>query len=98
MICGFGFSLFASPNSHAVMSAVKKEDFGMAASILSTMRSFGHTGCMLLITGISGIYLRNIPLQEADPLLLLKMMRLVFCVFLIFCILGFFMAKKRKMW
>lgn len=98
MICGFGFSLFASPNSHAVMSAVNKEDFGMAASILSTMRSFGHTGCMLLITGISGIYLRNIPLQEADPLLLLKMMRLVFCVFLIFCILGFYMAKKRKMW
>ena len=68
----------------------------MAASILSTMRSFGHTGCMLLITGISGIYLRNIPLQEADPLLLLKMMRLVFCVFLIFCILGFFMAKNEK--
>ena len=70
----------------------------MASSILSTMRSFGHTGCMLLITLLTGLYLSNQTLTEADPLLLLKMMRMVFVIFLLFCILGFFMAKKRKMW
>ena len=53
---------------------------------------------MLLITLLTGLYLSNQTLTEADPLLLLKMMRMVFVIFLLFCILGFFMAKKRKMW
>lgn len=96
-VCGIGFAFFSTPNTHAVMAAVKKEDYGMASSVLATMRSLGHTGCMLLITGIAGIYLQNSTLAEADPQLFVKTVRLVFLLFLLFCILGFFMAKKRKM-
>lgn len=96
-VCGIGIAFFSTPNTHAVMAAVQKEDQGMAASVLSTMRSLGHTGCMLLITAVVGIYLQNSTLTEADPLLFVKTMRLVFLLFLLFCILGFFLEKKREM-
>ena len=96
IVCGVGSAFFATPNTHAVMAAVDEKDYGIASSILSTMRSFGHTGCMLLITLLTGLYLSNRTLTEADPLLLIRMMRMVFVIFLIFCILGIFMAMKRK--
>ena len=96
VVCGIGFAFFAAPNTHAVMAAVDEKDYGMASSILSTMRSFGHTGCMLLITLLTGLYLSNQTLTEANPLLLLKMMRMVFVIFLLFCILGFLWQRNEK--
>ena len=95
-VCGIGFSFFSTPNTNAVMSSVKKEDYGLASSVLSTMRSVGHTGCMALVTAAVGIYLGNTALADADPRLFVKTMHCVFLIFAILCILGIFMAKKRK--
>ena len=96
-VCGIGFSFFSTPNTNAVMSSVKKEDHGLASSVLSTMRSIGNTGCMALVTAAVGIYLGNTPLADADPRLFVKTMQNVFLIFAILCILGIFMAKKRKL-
>ena len=96
-LCGIGFSFFSTPNTKAVMSAVKETDYGTASSVLATMRSMGNTGCMALITAAFGIYLGNTAFADTDPQLFLKAMRTVFLADVIFCILGIFMAKGRKM-
>ena len=50
VVTGLGFAMFSSPNTNAVMSCVEKEDYGVASSILATMRSIGHTFSMVIVT------------------------------------------------
>lgn len=42
-LLGFGFALFSSPNTNAVMSSVGKSIYGVAAGTLATMRMTGQT-------------------------------------------------------
>ena len=41
ILLGFGFSLFSSPNTNAVMGSIDKRFYGVASGVLSTMRSMG---------------------------------------------------------
>jgi EmrB/QacA subfamily drug resistance transporter len=42
LFLGFGFALFSSPNTNAVMSSVDKRHFGIASGTLGTMRVVGQ--------------------------------------------------------
>ncbi|MGN0736055.1 MAG: MFS transporter [Anaerovoracaceae bacterium] len=95
-LSGLGFALFSTPNTNAVMSCVKKEDYGTASSILSTMRSLGHTASMSAVTAISGIYMGSDSMGEAPQEMLMKTLHVSFAIFTFLCILGIFMAAKRK--
>lgn len=95
-VTGVGFALFASPNTNAIMALVKKEDYSVASSLLATMRSIGHTASMAIVTVVVGIYLQKGSLAEAAPNVLMQTMHTAFFVFTILCILGIFMAMKRK--
>lgn len=93
---GFGFALFSSPNTNAVMSCVKKEDYSMANSILSTMRTMGQTISMSIVTIIVGIMMGTGALNEAAPETLLRTMHISFIIFVALCVAGTFMSLKRK--
>ena len=41
-VLGFGFALFSSPNTNAIMSAVEKKYYGIASGTLGTMRLCGR--------------------------------------------------------
>lgn len=47
---GIGFSLFASPNTNAIMSSVSKENLGVASSAVSTTRVLGQMFSMAVVT------------------------------------------------
>lgn len=95
-LSGFGFSLFSSPNTNAVMGSVSKEDYGTASAVLAAMRSGGHSVSMAIITLIMGIFMDGSSLYDAEPNVIIKVMQTGFIVFTIFCILGIFMARYRK--
>jgi len=42
LVLGFGFALFSSPNTNAVMGAVEKRFYGVASAMLGTMRLSGQ--------------------------------------------------------
>lgn len=42
MVLGFGFALFSSPNTNAVMSSVERRFYGVASATLGTMRLAGQ--------------------------------------------------------
>jgi len=90
IISGLGFGVFSSPNTNAVMSCVDKQDYGVATSVLATMRSLGHTSSMAIVTIIVGIYMGNTALSEASPEMLLDTMHTAFSVFAFICFVGIF--------
>lgn len=96
VVTGFGFSLFSSPNANAVMSCVKETDYGVASSILATMRSIGNTLSMVIVTAIVNGYMGSIPLADAPVGVLIKVMRISFSVFTGICAAGVFISLKHK--
>lgn len=96
MISGFGFALFSSPNTNAILSCVDKSEYSVANSILSTMRTYGHTSSMAVVTIVVGMNLGTTPLNEAEPQILIETMHRCFIVFIILCVIGVFMSMKRR--
>jgi len=56
-VCGAGFGLFQSPNSHAILSSAPRSRSGAAGGMLSTSRLVGQT------LGAAGVAI----LFRADP-------------------------------
>ena len=96
VVTGTGFSLFSSPNTNAVMSCVDKTEYGVASSILATMRSIGHTLSMVIVTIIVTRFMGDAPLASADPQVLVKVINTSFIVFTVICAGGVFISLKRK--
>jgi len=42
LVLGFGFGLFSSPNTSAIMGAVERRHYGVASALVGTMRVFGQ--------------------------------------------------------
>ena len=95
-VIGVGFGLFSSPNTNAVMSCVGKEDYGVASSILTTMRTLGHTSSMAIITLIMSAHLGTLTLTQATPEQLVTTMHTCFIVFSAICLVGVFISLQRK--
>lgn len=95
-VTGVGFAFFSSPNTNAVMACVEQQDYGVASSILATMRSIGHTSSMVIVTVIVGRYMGNKALTEAEPELLVETMHTAFFIFAGICAVGIFISLKRK--
>lgn len=95
-VTGVGFALFSSPNTNAVMACVEKEDYGVASSILATMRSAGHTLSMVIVTLIVNNYMGAQELEGAEPQLLVKTMHTAFIIYTVICVAGVFISLKRK--
>jgi MFS family permease len=96
MVVGVGFAFFSSPNTNAVMACVEKKDYGVASSILATMRSVGHSTSMAIVTFIVAQQMGNITLAEAKPAQLVATMHIAFILFTCVCALGIFISLKRK--
>ena len=96
LVVGIGFAFFSSPNTNAVMACVEKKDYGVASSILATMRSIGHSSSMAIVTFIFASQMGKVTLGEAEPKLLVETMHLSFIVFTCICAVGVFISLKRK--
>lgn len=51
-VLGFGYGLFSSPNTSAVMGSVPRESLGVASGTLATMRFLGQSLSLALVTFI----------------------------------------------
>ncbi|MGQ9617773.1 MAG: MFS transporter [Candidatus Aminicenantia bacterium] len=95
IILGFGFALFSSPNTNAVMSSVGKKYYGTASGTLATMRLMGQMLSMGIATLIFSIHkLRTQITPEYFPNFLLTL-RNSFIIFSILCFAGIFASLAR---
>ncbi len=88
VLLGFGFGLFSSPNTNAVMSAVQKKYYGVASGIISTMRLLGQMFSMGVVTLIFSVFLGGMQVAPSNFPLFLKSIRLSFIIFAVLCVLG----------
>jgi EmrB/QacA subfamily drug resistance transporter len=94
-ILGFGFALFSSPNSNAIMSSVESRYFGVASSMLATMRLLGQMFSMGIAMLIFATYLGRVEIAPAYYPHLLKSIQVAFLIFGFLCIVGIFASLTR---
>ncbi len=96
VLAGFGFALFSSPNTNAVMSCVEPKDYSVANSILSTMRTVGQSSSMAVVTIVVGITMGRQALTEANPADLISTMHIIFGIFIVLCLIGVVLSMQRR--
>jgi EmrB/QacA subfamily drug resistance transporter len=96
ILIGFGFALFVSPNTNAIMSSAPKTAYGAASATLATMRQVG----MVLSMGVAMLMftLYNIADVQITPEyypLFQQSMKTSFTIFAILCFGGIFASLAR---
>ncbi len=94
-LLGFGFALFSSPNSNAVMSSVENRLYGVASSMLGTMRLLGQMFSMGIAMMVFAIYIGAVEIVPQHYQMLLKSIAVIFTVFGFLCVAGVFASLTR---
>jgi EmrB/QacA subfamily drug resistance transporter len=94
-IIGFGFALFSSPNTNAVMSSVDKKYYGVASSTLSSMRMVGQMFSMGIVIVIFSIFIGKAEITSENQSAFISSIRLAFLLFSVLCFLGIFASIAR---
>ena len=95
LLLGFGFALFSSPNTNAIMSSVEKRFYGVASGTTATMRVIGQMLSMGIATLIFAVYIGPVQINAASHPLFLKSLEAAFAVFAILCFGGIFASLAR---
>jgi len=95
VLLGFGFALFSSPNTNAVMSSVEHRFYGVASATLGTMRLTGQMLSMGIAMLILAIYVGKVQITAAYYARFLTSLRTAIAVFAVLCFLGIFASLSR---
>jgi EmrB/QacA subfamily drug resistance transporter len=95
IILGFGFALFSSPNTNAVMSSVDRKIYGVANATLSTMRQTGMMFSMGIVLICIALFLGEVEITTDTAASFLTSMRVSFGIFAILCFGGIFASLAR---
>ncbi len=95
IILGFGFALFSSPNTNAVMSSVEKKFYGIASAALGTMRLTGQMLSMGIATLILAIYIGKAEIAPQYYPSFLAGEKVAFMIFGSVCFVGIFASLAR---
>jgi EmrB/QacA subfamily drug resistance transporter len=94
-LLGFGFGLFSSPNTNAVMSSVEKRTYGVAAGTLATMRMTGQTISLGIAMIIFALVIGKVQITPEYHPQFLQSVRIAFGVFAVMCVVGVFSSLAR---
>lgn len=95
VILGIGFSLFASPNTNAIMSSVEPEFYGIASGTLGTMRLVGQMLSMGVAMMAFSLFIGHAAITPDNHVAFIHSIRVAFLVFTVMCISGIFTSLVR---
>ena len=95
VVLGFGFALFSSPNTNAVMSSVEKRFYGVASGTLATMRQIGMTFSMGMAMLLFALYIGRVQITPEYYSLFLRSVNVAFVIFAALCFAGTFASLAR---
>lgn len=95
LFLGFGFALFVSPNTNAIMSAVDKKFYGVASGTLATMRVVGQTLSMGVVMFMFAHYMGEAQITPEYHEKFLRSMQAIFLIFACLSFLGIFASMAR---
>ena len=94
-LLGFGFALFSSPNTNAIMSSVESRLYGVASATLGTMRLIGQMFSMGIAMLIFTLYMGEVEILPEYYPLLLRSTKVAFTIFGVLCVGGTFASLIR---
>lgn len=99
VILGFGFALFASPNTNATMSAVEPKFYGVASGLLGTARLVGQTFSMGITAVVFSLYLGNVQITKEYHPHFAEGVKIVFLILALLSVMAVFfsLAGIRRM-
>jgi len=92
---GFGFALFSSPNTNAIMSSVEKRNFGIASASVGTMRLIGQVLSLGIATMFIAVYVGSAEMSSELAPEFMKAFQPGFITFSILCFMGVFASLTR---
>jgi EmrB/QacA subfamily drug resistance transporter len=95
VLMGFGFALFSSPNTNAVMSSAPNTAYGVASATLATMRQVGMTFSMGVAMLMFALYMGRVQITPEHYPLFQQSMKTSFIIFAIVCFGGVFASLAR---
>lgn len=95
ILMGIGFGTFSTPNSTAIMNSVTPREYGMASSVLATMRTTGMLTCMTMITLILSHFMGEEPVTPATADAFISSMKLSLLIFSIMGLFGVVLSLGR---
>ena len=95
-VAGVGIAFFSSPNTNVIMGCVPPAKFGVANSILATMRTTGQSSGMAIITLVVSGSIGNVSLYQVSADQLIGTIHTAFIIFTCLCAAGIFMSLQRK--
>lgn len=94
-LLGFGFALFSSPNTNAVMSSVEPRVYGIASGTLGTMRLLGQMLSMALVLLLFAVIMGEARITPERYPLFLRSAKTAFAIFGVLCAGGVYASLQR---
>lgn len=95
IVLGFGFALFSSPNTNAIMSSVQRQYYGVAGAMVSAMRQIGMMFSMGIMMMILAVILGDVEVAPEHRDAFVQSMTIAFSVFAAMCVGGIFASMAR---
>lgn len=95
ILLGIGFALFSSPNMNAIMGAVEKRYYGLAAGAVATMRLLGQMLSMAMATVVLSLIIGPQAITPDNYELFLRSMHMIFLISAILCLSGVYFSWFR---
>jgi len=95
ILMGFGFALFSSPNTNAVMSSAPNTAYGVASATLATMRQIGMVLSMGITMLMFTLYIGRVQITPEYYPLFQQSMKTAFIIFAVLCFAGIFASLAR---
>lgn len=95
LLMGFGFALFSSPNTNAVMSSAPNTAYGVASATLATMRQVGMVLSMGIAMLMFTLYIGRVQITPEYYSLFQQSVKTAFIIFAILCFGGIFASLAR---
>jgi EmrB/QacA subfamily drug resistance transporter len=95
IVLGFGFALFSSPNTNAIMSSVEKRLYGVASAMVGTMRLTGQMLSMGIVLLMFAVTMGNVRITPEYYPQFVQCMQAAFVIFSLLCAVGVFASLAR---
>lgn len=95
LVLGFGFALFSSPNTNAIMSSVDQKYYGIASGSVSTVRGVGMSLSMTIVTVLFSIFIGKAEISPATYGAFVKSFKTAFTIFTVLCVIAVYFSFAR---
>ena len=95
LVLGFGYGLFSSPNTNAIMSSVDVRHLGIASGMVSTMRAIGQMTSLAIVMLVFSAIIGSVQISPAVYPQLQQSVNVAFSVFFVISLAGIWASYAR---